>query len=357
MITAVGKTLVTGASGFIGAHVARALADRGDELKLLVRRTSRIEHLADIDCELARGDITDRRAVNLAMRGVTRVFHTAGITSMRKRDRDKVFAINLDGARNVMESALDAGVERVVHTSSSAAIGPGSRDRPADETQPFTAGGLGIAYMNAKHEAEVEALRLAARGLDIVCVNPTFVLGPDAPSGTSMALVKRFLLRQIPVYTEGALNIVDVRDVADGHLLADRKGKTGERYILGGRNFTLKRLFSDLSRLSGVAPPAIRVPAGPAIAGVRIANMLGLPLPVSTDEARSGTLWWTYRNAKAKKELGFRPRPHEETLEEAVEWQMRALGDRMGSGGPSPLEAPLIVLGRAMRVGGRLVGR
>lgn len=352
----VGKTLVTGASGFIGAHVARALAERGDELRLLVRRTSRVEHLADLDCELARGDVTDRRAVNRAMRGVTKVFHTAGITSMRAQDRERVFAANLDGARNVMQAALEVGVERLVHTSSAAAIGPASPHGTADETQPFTAGALGIAYVNAKHEAEVEALRLAARGLDVVCVNPTFVLGPDAPSGTSMALVRRFLLRQIPVYVDGALNIVDVRDVAEGHLLADTKGKTGERYILGGRNFTLKRLFSDLSRVSGVAPPAFEVPAGLAIKGVQVANLLGLPLPVSTDEARSGALWWTYSSAKAKKELGFRPRPHEETLEEAVAWQMAALGDRMGAG-PAAYERPLAAVGRALRLGARVIGR
>lgn len=356
MMPAVGKTLVTGASGFIGAHVARALAERGDELRLLVRRTSRVEHLADLDCEPAKGDVTDRRSVNRAMRGVTRVFHTAGVTSLRRQDRERVFAVNLDGARNVMQAALDAGVERVVHTSSVAAISPAPPGKTADESQPFTAGGLGIAYMNSKHEAEVEALRLAARGLDVVCVNPTFVLGPDAPSGTSMALVKRFLLRQIPVYTDGALNIVDVRDVATGHLLADRKGKTGERYILGGRNFTLQRLFSDLARVSGVAPPALKVPAGLAIRGVQVANMLGLPLPVSTDEARSGALWWTYSSARAKKELGFRPRPHEETLEEAVAWQMEALGDRVETARPA-YELPLLALGRALRAGERLVGR
>jgi dihydroflavonol-4-reductase len=352
----VSRTLVTGGTGFIGSHVARALAARGDELRLLLRRGARTEHLADLDYERLNGDVTDRRAVRRAVKGVDRVFHVAGTTSLRIRDHDRVFAINVGGTRNVLEAALDSGVERVVHTSSVAAIGPAPSGRTADETQPFTAGELGIAYVNSKHEAEVEALRLAARGLDVVCVNPSFVLGPDAPSESSMSLVRRFLCRQIPVYTDGALNIVDVRDVAEGHLLADREGRTGERYILGGRNFTLQRLFADLARISGVSPPALRVPGRMAIGGVEVARRLGIPLPVSREEVRSGTLWWTYRSTKARKELGFETRPHEETLEDAVHWQLSVLGDRVARGA-APLDVPLRAAGRALRTGGRLLAR
>lgn len=350
------RTLVTGGTGFIGSHVARALAARGEELRLLLRRDARAEHLADLEYERVTGDITDRRAVRRAVKGVERVFHIAGTTSLRVRDHDRVFAVNLGGTMNLLEAALDAGVERVVHTSSVAAIGPAPPGKTADESQPFTAGELGIAYVNSKHEAEVEALRFAARGLDVVCVNPTFVLGPDAPTASSMGLVRRFLMRRIPVYTDGALNVVDVRDVADGHLLADQKGRTGERYILGGRNFTLQRLFADLSRISGVPPPAMRLPASLAIGGVGLGRRLGIPLPVSREEVRSGTLWWTYRSTKAKKELGFEARPHEETLEDAVRWQLSVLGDRV-SLGAAPLDVPLRAAGRALRLGERLVAR
>ena len=353
-----GRTLVTGGTGFIGSHVARALAARGDELRLLIRRDGRVEHLADLDYERVVGDVTDRRAVRRATKGVSRIFHAAGTTSLRRQDHDRIFAVNLGGTRNLLEAALDAGVERFVHTSSVAAIGPAAPGRTADETQPFTAGELGIAYVNSKHEAEVEALRYGARGLDVVCVNPTFVLGPDAPSLSSMGLVKRFLTRQIPVYVDGGLNIVDVRDVAEGHLLADRKGKPGERYILGGRNFTLQRLFADLARISGVAPPALRLPASMAVGGVAIADRMHLPLPISVDEVRSGTLWWTYRSTKAKRELGFEARPHEETLEDAVRWQLSVLGDRAALGRRSaPMTIPLKAAGQALKVGERLVGR
>jgi dihydroflavonol-4-reductase len=352
-----GKTLVTGGTGFLGSHVVRALADRGDELRLLARKTSRLEYLSGIDHEPAIGDVVDRDSVRRAMEGVDRVFHVAGITSMRHGDRERVFEVNVAGARHVLEEARRAGVHRVVHTSSVGAIGPAPRGGSADESQPFTGGRLGNTYINSKHESEQEALRNAERGLDVVIVNPTFVLGPDDPGGggTSNQLVRRFLLRQIPVYVDGALNIVDVRDVAAGHLLADEKGATGERYILGGRNFTLERLFADLSRISGVPRPELRLPGVLAVAGVEVASHAPVSLPVSADEVRSGTEWWTYRSDKAERELGYTSRPHEETLEETVRWQMELLGDRVGR--PQLHMLPLDLAGRALRIGGRLLGR
>ena len=328
-----GKTLVTGASGFLGSHLTRALAARGDELRLLARRSSNLDLLEGIEFERANGDVTDRRAVRRAMEGVTRVFHVAGRTSLRGRHRDAVFATNLTGARIVFESALEAEVERVVHTSTVGAIGVAKPGKTADEKTPFEIGHLGLAYVNSKHEAELEAFRLAAHGLPVVIVNPTFVLGPEDPTGTSMGLVRRFLRGQIPAYVGGALNIVDVRDVAAGHLLADEKGEVGERYILGGRNFTLDRLFADLSRISGVAPPALKLPTRLALGGVEAARVARLPLPVVPEEVLSAALWWTYRTTKAKRELGFKARPHEETLTEAVNWQLEQIGWKVATGG------------------------
>lgn len=353
---AVATTLVTGGSGFIGSHLAHQLAERGDALRLLLRRTSETGHLDGIEFERTTGDITDRRAVRRAMDGVERVFHVAGRTSLREADREAVFDANVRGARIVFEEALAAEVERLVFTSSVAAIGPAKPDRAADETQQFRAGHLGIAYVNSKHEAEVEALRAAARGLPVVIVNPSFVLGPEDPSGTSMSLVRNFLLGRIPAYVDGGLNIVDVRDVATGHLLADRKGEVGERYILGGRNFTLDRLFADLSRISGVEAPTLRVPSRIATGGAQLASRIGLPLPLAPDEVRSATLWWTYRNTKAKRELGFKPRPHEETLEDSVRWQSDELGDRIHRK-QSPVRQALGTVGWAVRAAERMLGR
>lgn len=348
------KTLVTGGSGFIGSHLVRALAERGDELRLLARRRSKLDHLEGIEFERATGDITDRAAVRRAMKDVERVFHVAGRTSLRARDRKAVFDANLRGARIVFEEALAAGVQRLVHTSTVGAIGVAKPRGTADETTPFEIGHLGLAYVNSKHEAELEAFRLAAHGLPVVIVNPSFVLGPDDPSGTSMGLVRRFCLGQIPAYVDGGLNIVDVRDIAAGHLLADERGEVGERYILAGRNFTLQRLFADLGRISGVRPPALKVPARLARLGGGVAAASGLPFPVEPYELVSASLWWTYRNTKARRELGFKPRPHEETLEDAVRWQLGELGSRGRSG---PGRAPLQVVGRAASAAGRLVGR
>ena len=346
-------TLVTGGSGFIGSHVVRALAERGDELRLLARRRSRLEHLDGVEFERAAGDVTDRRSVRQAMEGVGRVFHVAGTTSMRPQDRRRVFEINVKGTRVVLEEALAAGVERVVHTSTVSAIGAARPGRTLDESNSFEIGHLGIPYINSKHEAEVEALRLAAHGLPVVIVNPTFVLGPDDPKVTSMGLIKRFLLRSIPAYVEGGLNVVDVRDVARGHLLADEKGQVADRYLLAGRNFTLDRLFADLARISGIDPPRVKLPAPIVLAGVEAATWARLPLPTFPDEVRAATLWFTARNTKARRELGFAPRPHEETLDDAVRWQLEQLGDRVRYA-PRPEERALQLAGRVVGLAGRI---
>jgi dihydroflavonol-4-reductase len=329
-MTAVAKTLVTGGTGFIGSHVVRELARRGDQLRLLVREGNEAEHLSDLDWERATGDLLDRDSVRKAMSGVERVFHVAGTTSMRTRRRDKVFDVNVGGTRNVMEEALRAGVLQVVFTSTAGTVGTAPPGGAADESQPFTAGGLGIAYVNSKHDAELVAMSIGARGLPVVTVNPSFVLGPDDPnpSGTSNALVRRLLLRRIPGHLGGAINIVDVRDVATGHLLADERGRGGERYLLSGRNFTLQRLFADLSRIAGVPPPPLRMHGRLMLAAVEAADRTGIPFPSSPDEVRSGMQWWTYRSDKARRELGWEPRPHEETLEDTVRSQLESLGGR-----------------------------
>jgi dihydroflavonol-4-reductase len=345
------KTLVTGGTGFIGVHLVKELARRGDELRLLVREESDTDALGGIEWEPAIGDVTDRDSVRKAMEGVERVFHVAGTTSMRRSARRRVFEINVGGTRNVMEEALRAGVTRAVFTSSSSAVGAAEPGGAIDEQDDFTVGGLDIAYVNSKHEAETAALRVAARGLPVVVVNPTFVLGPDDPnpSGTSNAIVRRLLLRRIPGYLEGAINVVDVRDVATGHLLADEVGQEGERYLLGGRNFTLQRLFADLSRIAGVPAPPLRMHGRSVLLGVEAMEAVGvMPVPTSSDELRSGMQWWTYRSEKAREQLGWEPRPHEETLEDTVRWQLDELGKR--AQGHQVADAALRVTGAALRM-------
>jgi len=315
------KTLLTGATGFIGAHLARALVERGDDVRITMREGSDTREIDDLDVERVRCDVLQRRSVRRAMKGVDKVFHAAGMTSVRPEDAERLFEVNVGGARTVLEESLRAGVERVIFTSSAAALGPARRGEAADEDQLFTAGGLGIPYVTSVHAAEAEAFRLAARGLPLVCVNPSVAFGPGDVHVTSTRLVRSFLLGRVPAYADGGLNVVDVRDVAAGHLLADEKGEVGERYILGGRNFTFDRLFADLGRLSGLDPP-LKVPR--PLAAVT-AGMLRIGPGLTTltpAEVLAASQFWTYRSTKARRELGWKARPHEETLEATVAWYM-----------------------------------
>src|SRR3954468_3695583 len=304
-LRAVGVTLVTGATGLVGSHVARLLVERGDRVRVTTRPRSRLGNLTELDLEQVECDVLDRRAVRRAMRGVERLFHIAGLTNLRA-DADALFRINVQGTTTVLEEALAAGVERCVYTSSVAAVGPAPRGSTADERQVFRAGRYGLPYINAKHEAEKEALRICGLGLPVVVVNPGHVFGAGDLYHSSTELVRRFLRREIPAYVDGALNIVDAEDVARGHLLADERGTPGERYILGNRNFTRDRLFADLGRLSGVEPPALKLPLAAAVALAR--SFEALPLseraPITVGEVRAASLWWSFRSTKAKRELG-----------------------------------------------------
>ncbi|CAN5750482.1 NAD-dependent epimerase/dehydratase family protein [soil metagenome] len=356
-------TLVTGATGFIGSHVARRLVERGDDVRVTTRDGSSEEGLLGLECERVRCDLLDRRAVRRALEGVDRVFHSAGMVSLRPGDDAALFRVNVDATRLLLEECLRAGVERVTYTSSVAAIGPAASGQRGDERQLFTAGALGVAYINSKHEAEVEALRIAARGLPLVCVNPCIVFGAGDVYGGSTSLVRRFLLGRIPAYVDGGLNIVDVEDVAAGHLLADERGQPGERYILGGRNYTVRRLFADLGRVSGVEPPAIRLPAPAALSLAQVAEHGPGRPPITVNEVKSVSQWWTYSSAKAKRELGWSARPHEDTLEATVRYWMERDGDAISrSPGSQPLQYKLAgraVQGLAGAAGraGRLFGR
>ena len=295
---------------------------------MTVREGSDTSEIDDLELEHVRCNLLDRRAVRRALKGVDKVFHAAGMTSVRPSDADRLFEVNVGAVRSVLAESLTAGVERVVLTSSAAAIGPAERGGTADERQLFTAAHLGIPYVNSVHEAEAEAFRIAAAGLPLVCVNPTVVFGPGDTHVTSTRLVRSFLLGRVPAYADGGLNVVDVRDVAAGHLLADDRGAVGERYILGGRNFTFDRLFADLGRLSGVDPP-LKVPRNLAAAAATVLRIGPGRTTLDPREVLAASQFWTYRSTKAKRELGFSARPHEETLEATVAWYQDREHDRI----------------------------
>jgi dihydroflavonol-4-reductase len=313
------RTLVTGATGFIGSHVARLLVQRGEDVRVTVRPGSRTEILNDLDVERVGVDVLDRRSVRRALRGIERVFHLAGTTDLRA-PRAQLFSIAVEGVRIVLEEALRADVHRAVYTSCVAAIGPAPAGEIGDETTRWQGGRYSIPYMDAKHEAEQAALRLVARGLPLVVVNPALVLGAGDPGRSSTTLVRRFLRREIPAYVDGTLNIVGVDDVARGHVLAADRGLVGERYILGNRNFTADRLFADLGRLSGVEPPPLKLPLPVAMALASGGQRWGAQTLPTPTEVRAASLNWSFSNAKARRALGWRPSPHEDCLEETIAW-------------------------------------
>jgi dihydroflavonol-4-reductase len=342
------QTLVTGATGFIGAHVTRLLVARGDDVAVLIQPGAPEHAIKGLDVRRIRGDILDRRSVRRAMRGVDRVFHVAGRTCLRA-PRAEIMSVAVEGTTIVLEEALRADVSRAVHTSSAGAVGPAPRGRSATETSPWTGGRYGIPYLDAVHEAESAALRLAARGLPVVIVNPTHVLGAGDPGRSSTTLVSRFLRRQIPAYVDGTLNVVGVEDVARGLLLADERGRVGERYLLGNRNYTMTRLFADLGRISGVQPPPLRLPARMAQALAAVAQRAGAEALPTATEVRATSLNWSFSSRKAKRELGWSTRPHEDCLEETIAWYR---GRENGSLAPPGALQPL-----ALRMAGGAVRR
>ena len=347
------KTLVTGASGFIGSHVARALAARGDDLRLLVRRGSGVDHLDGVDFERVTGDITDRRAVRRAMKGVERVFHVAGTTSMRSGDRERVFDVNVGGTRNVLEEAMRAGVEQVVHTSSAGAVGPARPGGTADENQAFTAGHFGIAYINSKHEAEVEALRAAARGLAGDRRQPDLRPRSRRP--------QRHLQRPGQA-GDAAPDPLLRRRWAERRRRARRRQRAtcspraresrGSATCSVAATSRSTRLFADIGRISGVPPPPIKVPPNLTIAAIGAARRIGLPAPSPpTRCARPSTGGPTARPRPARSSASSRA-PTRRRSRTRCAGRPSRLGDRLG--GAPRSDIALRAFGRVLQLGERV---
>jgi dihydroflavonol-4-reductase len=313
-------------------------------VRVTVRAASK--SLDGLDVEPVTADITDRAAMRRAARGVERAFHVAGSTNLRWSS-EQLLRTNAEGTRAVLEACHAEDVQRVVHVSSVAAIGPARRGGALDERHVRT-GPLGLPYADAKHAAEVEALRVAARGLEVVLACPAFVLGAGDDRRSSTEIVRRFLLRRIPAYVDGAICVVDVGDVAAGLVLCDERGAPGERYIFGTRNYTWQRLFGELERVSGVEGPQVRLPVAAALALAEASAHAPGPTLITPDEIRSAARWWTYRSTKARRELGWTTRGHEETVEATVRYHEEKLGDRLRRNGRrQPLHWRL--LGQATR--------
>jgi dihydroflavonol-4-reductase len=317
--------LVTGGTGFVGAHVVRALLARGRGVRCLVRPASRRTNLEGLDLEIVEGDIRDPASLARAAKGAEVVYHVAADYRLFTKDPRELRATNVEGTRNVLRAAGEAGARRIVYTSSVGALGLTSDGAPACETTPVTIEGVVGNYKRSKYEAERVAEELASEGLPVVIVNPSTPIGDldVKPTPTGQVLVD-FLNRRMPAYVETGMNLVDVKDVAEGHLLAAGKGRAGEKYILGNRNMTLKEIFDALSRLTGIPPPRVRlphwVPMAAAACDTVVSGLRGRAPRVSLESVRMSRHFMFFDASKAVHELGLPQNSVEEALRRAVSW-------------------------------------
>jgi dihydroflavonol-4-reductase len=320
------KCFVTGATGFLGSHVARQLLTNGAELRLLVRATSRTENIADLPADRMVGDLRDVESLRRGISGCEVVFHVAADYRLWSRDGRELYQSNVDGTRNILQAARDSGVRRVVYTSSVATMGFGNNGSMTDERTPVTLATMIGDYKRSKFMAEQLVIEAARGGQDVVIVNPTTPIGErDIKPTPTGRIVVDFLKRKFPAYVDTGLNLVDVRDCANGHLLAMDKAVAGERYILGGENLTLKQILDKLAALTGLPSPNIRLPYAVAYAtGVvdtLVTGTLRKQEPrVTLDSVRMGRKKMFVTSAKAERELGWNPGPVDGALQRAVEW-------------------------------------
>jgi dihydroflavonol-4-reductase len=314
-------TLVTGASGFVGWHVARLLSERGHKVRALVRPASKIREL---DAETFTGDLRDPASLESAVAGCGLVFHVAADYRLWARNPDELYNSNVDGTRNLLQAAHKAGVDRVVYTSTVGCIGM-PKGEPGDETTPVTLADMTGAYKRSKFLAERVALEFAATGFPVVIVNPTAPIGDhDFKPTPTGKIILDFLQGDMPAYIETGLNLVDVRDVAAGELLACERGVPGERYILGCQNMTLGEILQRLARITGRRAPKVKLPYAVAwAAGVTTtgwAMMTGKPPRAPLDAVRMARKKMFVSTEKAKRDLGYNPGPVDAALERAVDW-------------------------------------
>lgn len=317
---------VTGGTGLVGTNIVRKLAQRGEKIKVLRRKTSNLLGFRDLkNIKYVEGDVTHYDSVYNGMKGCAFVYHVAGVVDMSRFNRDWVFTVNAGGTDNVCRAALEHNVKKLVHTSSTSAVGMGTKQNPATEDTPYDFGHLNSPYHDSKKKAEDVVLSYVKKGLDAVIANPSTMFGEwdiKPSSGKVIVYAARF---GIPVYPGGSNNFIDVEDAAEGHLLAMEKGKSGERYILGNENLTYKELSSLVCRI--VKKPAPRLPLyyPVTIPLGWTGDILGRFFPKTFEDFNSNTLKLSFHHhcaspQKAVKELGLKLHSVEQSIEKAYEW-------------------------------------
>jgi dihydroflavonol-4-reductase len=320
------KCFVTGATGFLGSHVARQLQAQGTVLRLLVRPTSRTDNIADLAAERVVGDLRDVESLKRGMEGCEIVFHVAADYRLWAVNGQELYQSNVEGTRNILQAARDSGVRRVVYTSSVATMGFGNNGHVTDEDSPVALSNMIGDYKRSKYMAEQLVIEAVRSGQDVVMVNPSTPIGErDIKPTPTGHIVVDFLKRKFPAYVDTGLNLVDVKDCAAGHLLAMEKARPGERYILGGENLTLKQILDKLAAITGLPSPSIRLPyvvayATGAVDTLVTGKMLKREPRVTLDSVRMGRKKMFVSSAKAERELGWSPGPVDGALQRAVEW-------------------------------------
>lgn len=320
------RALVTGASGFIGSHIVRRLLAEGFEVRAQVRPTSNLYALEGLDVELSRGDVRDLDSMRQAVRDCEVVFHAAALYAFWNPDVHEFYRTNVLGTRNVLTAAMEAGVERVVHTSSVATISPPPPGKLSDENTPLNTEDIAGPYKRSKHLAEKEALRFCEKGLEVVIVNPTTPVGSfDHKPTPTGKMILDFLRGRMFAYIETGLNLIAVEDVAWGHLLALRRGRPGERYILGHKNLKLIEIFKVLSQITGLPAPRLKLPYHLILASAHIdellrGKLLRIPPRIPLEAVRTARKPLYVSCQKAIRELGLPQTPVKKALEQAVCW-------------------------------------
>jgi len=318
--------LVTGATGFLGNHVARELSSRGERVRALVRPTSRLDTLSDLTgIETFVGDLRDRASLEKAVQGCSMLFHVAADYRFDVSDPAEMFKSNVEGTRNLMEAAGQAGVSRIVYTSTVGCIGLPKSGTLGTEETPVSLDEMVGTYKRTKFQAEQAVLELARKNLPVVIVNPTAPVGErDVKPTPTGAMIVRFLKRKMPAVIDTGLNLIDVRDCALGHLLAAERGRTGQRYILGCRNMTLMEICQALAAITGLAAPTMHLPYAVAyLAGwfdTRLSLLRGRTPSISLEGVRMARKRMWVASNKAVRELSLPQTPPEEALARAVAW-------------------------------------
>jgi len=319
--------LVTGATGFVGSAVARRLVQHGFEVRVLVRPGSDRRNIDGLDVDVATGDLADRDSLERAAKGCAALFHVAADYRLWTRDPQGMFATNVDGTRDVLRAAAEAGATRIVYTSSVAVLGLRATGDSADEETPVAFADMIGPYKQSKFRAEAEVRRLVAdEGIPVVIVNPSMPVGPGdvKPTPTGRMIVEAASGR-VPAYVDSGLNVVHVDDVATGHLLAFERGEVGERYVIGGEDMSLRDILCSVTAAAGRQPPRLRLPHGAvlpvAYAAEAWSRLTGGREPfVTVDGVRMARKRMYYSSAKARRTLGYNPGPALGALSDAVAW-------------------------------------